>query len=104
MRGNGSGESSLLASLRGVENKVGIGRACATRETLLPLFLTGEKGLVDTRGGSVFTACDLETNCFGCRLGGVDGCVLALFNFLYSLYFSAEGNRRMSVFAASIVR
>jgi hypothetical protein len=58
------------------------------------LFLTGEKGLVDAIDGSVLTAWDLEINCFDCRLGGVDGCVLALFSFLYSLYFSAEGNGR----------
>lgn len=58
--------------------------------TPLALFLTGEKGLVEAMDGSVLTAWDLEINCFGCRLGGVDGCVLALFSFLYSLYFSAE--------------
>ena len=93
MRGNGSGESSLLlVSLRGVENRFGIGRACSTCKTLPPLFLTGENGLVDATDGSVLTACDLEINCFACRLGGVDGCVLALFSFLYSLYLSAEGN------------
>ena len=81
-----------MVSLRGVENRFGIGRACSTCRTLPPLFLTGEKGLVDATDGSVLTACDLEINCFACRLGGVDGCVLALFNFLYNLYFSAEGN------------
>jgi len=95
MRGNGSGEGSLLlVSFRGVENRFGIGRVCSTRMTLLPLFLTGEKGLVDATDGSVLTAWDLEINCFDCRLGGVDGCVLALFSFLYSLYFSAEGKGR----------
>jgi len=95
MRGNGSGEGSLpLVSLRGVENRFGIWRVCSTRMTLLPLFLTGENGLVDATDGSVLTAWDLEINCFGCRLGGVDGCVLTLFSLLYSLYFSAEGNGR----------
>ena len=95
MRGKGSGEGSLLlASFRGVEDGFWIGRVCSTRKSLPPLFLTGEKGLVDATDRSVLTACDLETNCFGCRLGGVDGCVLALFSFLYSLYFSAEGNGR----------
>jgi hypothetical protein len=95
MRGKGSGEGSLLlASFRGVENGLGIGRVWSTCKTLLPLFLTGEKGLVDATDGPVLTACDLEINCFDCRLGGVDGCVLALLSFLYSLYFSAEGNRR----------
>lgn len=95
MRGNGSGESSLLlASLRGVENGFWIGRVSSTRKTLLPLFLTGEKGLVDATDGPVLTTCDLEISRFGCVLGGVDGCVLALFSFLYNLYFSAGGNRR----------
>ena len=93
MRGNGSGDNSLLlASLRGVENGFGIWRVCSTCKTPLPLFLTGEKGLAEAMDGSVLTAWDLEINCFGCRLGGVDGCVLALFNFLYSLYFSAGEN------------
>ena len=90
MRGNGSGDGSFdLGSLRGVENRFGIGRVCWTCKTPLPLFLTGEKGLVDATGGPVLTAWDLEINCFDCRLGGVNGCVLALYSFLYSLYFSA---------------
>lgn len=93
MRGNGSGDGSLrLASLRGVENGFGIGRVCWTCKAPLLLFLAGENGLVDVMGGPVLTACDLEINCFGCCLGGVDGCVLALYSFLYSLYFSAGGN------------
>lgn len=95
MRGNGSGEGSLLlASFRGVENGFEIGRVCSTRMALLALFLTGEKGLVDATYGSVLTACDFGINCFCCRLGGVNGCVLTLFSFLYSLYFSAEEKRR----------
>ena len=94
MRGKGSGEGSLLVSFCGVENGFWIGRVCSTRKALLPLFLTGEKGLVDATDGSVFTACDLEINCLDCRLGGVDGCVWALLSFLYSLYLSAEGNGR----------
>ena len=90
MRGNGSGDGSFdLGSLRGVENRFGIGRVCWTCKTPLPLFLTGEKGLVDATGGPVLTAWDLEINCFDCCLGGVNGCVLALYSFLYSLYFSA---------------
>jgi hypothetical protein len=95
MRGNGSGDNSLLlASFWGVEKGFEAGRVCSTRRTLLPLFLTGEKGLADVTGGSTLTACDFEISCFDCRLGGVDGCVLALFSFLYSLYFSAEGDGR----------
>ena len=91
MRGNGSGDGSLhLFSLRGVDNGFGIGRVCWACKVPLPLFLTGENGFVDAVGGPVFTAWDLEINRFGCRLGGVDGCVLALYSFLYSLYFSAE--------------
>lgn len=92
MRGNGSGDSSLLsASFRGVENGFESECVCSTRKALSPLFLTGEKGLVDVGGGSILTAFVFEIKCFDCRLGGVDGCVLALFNFLYSLYFSAGG-------------
>ena len=83
MRGNGSGGGSLfLASLWGVENGFGTGRVFSTCKTLLPLFLTGEKGFADATDGSVFTACSLEINCFCGRLGGVDSCVLALFSFL----------------------
>lgn len=93
MRGNGSGDNSLLsASFRGVENGFETGWICSKRETLLPLFFTGEKGLVDVRGGSTFTAFVFKINPFDSRLGGVDGCALALLSFLYSLYFSAEGN------------
>ena len=88
MRGNGSGDSSLLGEENGFEG----GCVFSTRKTLLPLFLTGEKGLVEVTEGPILTACVLEINCFDCRLGGVEGCVLALFNFLYSLYFSARGN------------
>ena len=52
MRGNGSGDSSLLlAALRGVENGFGIGRVCSTCKTPLALFLTGEKGLADAVDG-----------------------------------------------------
>lgn len=92
MRGNGSGDNSLPpASSRGVGSGVEGGRGRSTRKSLLRLFLTGEKGFVDETGGSTLTAFVLETNCFDCRLGGVDGCVLALFNFLYNLYFSARG-------------
>jgi hypothetical protein len=93
IRGNGSGDNSLRsASFRGVENGFETEWICSTRKALSPLFLTGEKGLVDVTGGSTLTAFDFEINSFDCRLGGVDGCVLALFNLLYSLYFSAEGN------------
>lgn len=93
IRGNGSGDNSLLpATLRGVENGFESGCVCSSRKTLLPLFLTGENGLVDVRGGSVLTAFVLEINCFDCRLGGVDGCAFALLNLLYSLYFSAGEN------------
>lgn len=93
IRGNGSGDNSLfLTSSRGGGNGFGIGRVWSTCKTPPPLFLTGEKGLVEAMDGSVLMARGLENNCLGCRLGGVDGCVLALFSFLYSLYFSAEEN------------
>lgn len=56
MRGNGSGDSSLpLTSLWGGENGFGIGRVWSTCKTLLFLFFTGEKGLVDATDGSVLT-------------------------------------------------
>ena len=105
MRGKGSGDNSLLsASFRGVENGFETGWICSKREILLPLFLTGEKGLVDVTGGSTFTAFVFEINSFDSRLGGVDGCVLALFNFLYSLYFSAEGMKSSTASTVPIVR
>ena len=83
MRGNGSGDSSLLfASFWGVEKGFESGRVCSTRKTPLLLFLTGEKGLTDAVGGSILAACDLEINCLERCLGGVEGCVFALFSFL----------------------
>lgn len=105
MRGNGSGESSLfLRSFLDVGNGFDCGRVDSTCKPLLPLFLTGEKGLADTTGGSVLTACDLEINCFDCCLGGVEGCVLALFSFLYSLYFSAVEQWWSATLAVPMVR